>query len=132
MEVGSVSSQRLGVGWGKGAFSMQVSFNVLGLSGAVLGGYFKKTNWLQHRAKQHFCVRLGFLSVDIRAAMRSILTGGHGFSHQRVLYLRRRLDERERLFSQRRSLQAKTANRTKAKSAIAHIVFFANAKNKNE
>ena len=59
----------------------------------MLGGCFKKTNWLQHRAKQHFCVRLGFLAVDSRAATRSILTGGRGFSHQRVLYLRRRLDE---------------------------------------
>jgi len=32
----------------------------------------------------------------------------------------------------KRSLQAKRANRTKAKSAIVHITFFANAKNKNE
>ena len=81
---------------------MRVSFNVSGLSGVVLGGCFKKTNWLQHRAKQHSLVRLGFLAVDSRAAMRCILTGGHGFSHQRVLYLQRRLDEGERLFSQRR------------------------------
>ena len=81
---------------------MWASFNILGLSGAVLGGCFKSTNWLQHRAKQHFCVRLGFLAVDSRAAMRCILTGGHGFSRQRVLYLQGRLDEGERLFSQSR------------------------------
>ena len=65
----------------------------------------KKTNWLQHRAKQHFLVRLGFLSVDSRAAMRCILTGGHGFSALRVLYLQGWLDEGERLFSQRRYVQ---------------------------
>ena len=81
---------------------MLFSLYVLGLSGAVLGGCFKSTNWLQHRAKQHFCVRLGFLSVDSRAAMRCILTGGHGFSRQRVLYLRRWLDEGEWLFSRGR------------------------------
>ena len=46
---------------------MLVSLNVLGLSGAVLGGYFKTTNRLQHRAKQHSVARLGFLSVDSRA-----------------------------------------------------------------
>ena len=37
--------------------------------------------------------------------MRGILTGGRGFSRQRVLYLRRRLDERERLFSRGRCSQ---------------------------
>ena len=33
----------------------------------MLGGYSKSTNWLQHRAKQHSLVRLGFLAVDSRA-----------------------------------------------------------------
>ena len=49
---------------GKRGFLNAASFNISGLSGAVLGGYFKKTNWLQHRAKQQLVSGLGGLAGD--------------------------------------------------------------------